>query len=200
MAKRKIKSSYSPRKAAIKEPYDRVLIVCEGKETEINYFNGLIRHLKLSTVNIKVQDIKQTTPDSLLKEAKKLYQEAKKSGNPYDKVYCVFDKDRHTKYQETKNQIDQIKQPKGVYCYAFSEPCFEFWLLLHYYKTTKPFTCFDKLRKDKEFKKYFPEYGKSEDIFPILQDKLAVACNNAKGNPHTNINKLVEYLQNIKKR
>jgi hypothetical protein len=43
------------------EPYDKVLIVCEGG-TEVNYFKGLIGDLKLSTVNIEILDIKQNTP------------------------------------------------------------------------------------------------------------------------------------------
>jgi hypothetical protein len=111
--------------------------------TEINYFEGLIKDLKLSTVNIEILDIKQNTPDSLLREAKQLYQKAKRSGNPYDRVYCVFDKDGHSKYQKTRGDIEQIRKPKDVYHCAFSEPCFEFWLLLHYKKTDKPFTNFD---------------------------------------------------------
>jgi hypothetical protein len=35
----KIKSGYNPRKTATIEPYDKVLIVCEGG-TEVNYFKG----------------------------------------------------------------------------------------------------------------------------------------------------------------
>ncbi|CAB5498162.1 hypothetical protein AZO1586I_293 [Bathymodiolus thermophilus thioautotrophic gill symbiont] len=198
MAKRKTKSGYNCRKNATRESYDRVLIVCEGKETEINYFNKLIEDLKLSTVNIEILDIKQTTPDSLLRKAKELYEGSIGKGNPFDRVYCVFDKDGHTKYQETKNTIEQIKKPKGVYYYAFSEPCFEFWLLLHFTKTDRPFTNFDELRKDKYFKEYFPNYKKSEIIFNDLKAKIPTTCQNAKNNPHTNVNELVNYLQNIK--
>jgi hypothetical protein len=54
---------------------------------------------------LEILDIKQNTPDSLLREAKQLYQKAKRSGNPYDRVYCVFDKDGHSKYQETRGEI-----------------------------------------------------------------------------------------------
>ncbi len=196
MAKRKPKPRHSPGKTNIRQPYDSVLIVCEGSKMEINYFNGLINHLKLSTVNIQMLDIKQTTPDSLFREAKGLYQDAKRKGNSYDKVYCIFDKDRHAKYQETK---DNIEQAKNFYV-AFSEPCFEYWLLLHYENTTKPFTCFDELKKDKMFKKHFPDYQKNQDVFTNLQDKIPTACQNAENNPHTNIHKLIKYLQNIKNR
>lgn len=197
MAKRKRTPSF--RKPRIKEPYDRVLIVCEGSKTEINYFDELIKDLKLSTVNIEILDIKQTTPDSILDEAEKLYENSEGQGNPFDRVYCVFDKNGHSKYQETKNTIDQRKKPK-VFYYAFSEPCFEFWLLLHFIKTDRPFANFDELRKYKYFKKHFPNYEKSKNIFDDLKDKIPTACQNAKHNQHTNVNELVEYLQNIKKR
>jgi hypothetical protein len=199
MAKRKIKFGYKREKILKRESYDRVLIVCEGSKTEINYFNELIKDLKLSTVNIEILDIKQTTPDSLLREAEKLYKNSKGERNLFDKVYCIFDKDKHPKYQETKNTIDQIKKPKDVYYYAFSEPCFEFWLLLHFTKTDRPFADFDELRKDRDFRKYFPNYKKSEIIFNDLKDKIPTACQNAKNNQHTNVNELVKYLQNIKK-
>ncbi|MBA5248988.1 MAG: RloB domain-containing protein [Gammaproteobacteria bacterium] len=195
MAKRKPKPQYSPKRMNTRESYDRVLIVCEGSKTEINYFNGLIDHLKLSTVNIRILDIRQTTPDSLFRKAKELYQDAKRKGNSYDKVYCIFDKDSHARYKETK---DNIEQTSNFYV-AFSEPCFEYWLLLHYENTTKPFTCFDQLRHDKLFKKNFSNYEKNEqNIFAILKEQLPTACQNAKDNPHTNVNELVEYLQKIK--
>ncbi len=196
MAKHKAKARYSPRKTATRQPYDYVLIVVEGK-TEINYFQSLINSLKLSTANIEVLDIKQNTPDSLFTEAKKLYNKAKKEGNPYDKVYCIFDKDGHAKYQETKHHIDQAT-PKNIYYYAFSEPCFEYWLLLHYVNTTKPFAKFKDLKRDKNFKCHFPDYKKSDNIFETLKDKISSACSHAKNNPHTNIDKLVQYLQQIK--
>ncbi|SFV87490.1 hypothetical protein MNB_SUP05-SYMBIONT-5-604 [hydrothermal vent metagenome] len=197
MGRRNLKEKNHRQGIGIRQPYDRVLVVCEGSKTEINYFNSLVDSLKLSTVNIQILDIKQTTPDSLFRKAKELSQYAKKEGNFYNKVYCVFDKDGHTKYSETK---DNIGQTKGFYA-AYSEPCFEYWLLLHYEDTTKPFICFDELRKDKKFRKHFPGYQKNQDIFTErLQDKIETACQNAKNNPHTNINELVEYLQNIKNR
>jgi hypothetical protein len=171
MAKHKLKFGSNHRKILKRESYDRVLIVCEGSKTEINYFNELIKDLKLSTVNIKILDIKQTTPDSLLGKATELYEISEKEGNLFDRVYCVFDKDKHPKYQETKNRIDQRKKLKDMY-YAFSEPCFEFWLLLHFIKTDKPFADFDELRKDRDFRKYFPNYKKSEIIFNDLKDKV----------------------------
>lgn len=196
MAKHKIKSGFNKRKIATKNDCDVVLILTEGKNTEQIYFKELMQHLQLKTVHIV--DVKQTTPYSVFEEAKKRYNKSKKEGNPYDRVYCVFDKDKHPKYQDTKNTIDNFQKPKNIYYHGFSEPCFEFWLLLHYIKTDKPFINFDELRKDKEFKKYLPRYHKSKIDFNDFKDRIPTACRNAKNNPHTNINELVEYLQNIK--
>lgn len=63
-----------------------------------------------------------------------------------------------------------------MYHCVFSEPCFEFWLLLHYKKTDKPFTNFDEIRKDKDFKKHFPNYDKSKNNFNDLKDRISTAC------------------------
>ncbi len=179
MVKRKPKGKYSSRKPQSREPYDKVLIVCEGK-TEQLYFQGLINDLELSTANIKILDPKQNTPDSLLQEAKRLYKHSIKERNKFDKVYCIFDKDGHSKYQETKDNIQQIGNPKKTYFAIYSEPCFEYWLLLHYKNTTKPFLKFNDLKKDKDFKKYFPKYSKTDkDIFIKLKDKIDFACENA---------------------
>ena len=34
--------------------YKRVLVVCEGKKTEPNYFEGIANELKIKTANIKI--------------------------------------------------------------------------------------------------------------------------------------------------
>ncbi|MBE8189975.1 MAG: RloB domain-containing protein [Candidatus Thioglobus sp.] len=97
--------------------------------------------------------------------------------------------------------MKQIKAPKNTYFAIYSEPCFEYFLLLHFIKTDKPFTKFDELRRDKNFRKHFPKYNKTDvNIFNNLKDKMPFACTNAKNNQHTNINELIEYLQNLKNR
>ena len=42
------------RKIAARKPYDRVLIVCEGKKTEPTYFLDLVNRCQLSTANVTV--------------------------------------------------------------------------------------------------------------------------------------------------
>lgn len=53
MSKRKSNRNLS-RRTAQKEPYQMILIVCEGEKTEISYFKDLIKVEKLSSVNITI--------------------------------------------------------------------------------------------------------------------------------------------------
>lgn len=54
MAPRHRKAADYARRAPAREPYDRVLIVCEGEKTEPQYFNGLRLAERLSSANIRV--------------------------------------------------------------------------------------------------------------------------------------------------
>jgi hypothetical protein len=193
MTKRKAKNSCSPRKTSIRESYDRVLILCEGKKTEINYFESLRKHLKLSSINIEVLDTKQTTPDSLLKKAKELYNNSKKDRNVFDRVYIISDKDKHTRYSDIKNNI------KPPFYFIYTEPCFEYFLLLHFKQTTKPFNSFTELNKSKDFKEFFPSYNKNDTtlIYDLI-NLVDTACHNSKNNSYTNVEELITYLRNIK--
>lgn len=91
MARRKSRSSNTYcRKEAIREPYDVVLIVCEGEKTEPGYFEGLKKAHRLSSANIKVVSGEGSDPVSIVKHA---LRECQKGG--YDRVFCVFDRNGH---------------------------------------------------------------------------------------------------------
>ena len=51
------------------EPYDRILIVCEGDKTEPTYFSRLIKFLELSTANVHVIAADGSDPKSVAKSA-----------------------------------------------------------------------------------------------------------------------------------
>lgn len=76
-----------------REPYDKVLIVCEGEKTEPHYLMELRGHLKLSQANIKIDPNSDSSPTSVVKYTKELIKESPK--DPYDHVFCVIDRDRH---------------------------------------------------------------------------------------------------------
>ncbi len=212
--KRKAKASERlARRKAKRASYDKVLIVCEGEKTEPNYFNELINFYKLNTANVEIDGTCGSSPKSVFERALELYQKEECKGDAFDKVYCVFDKDSHGTYDETLIRISAQK-PRGVFHSAISVPCFEYWLLLHFRYTTKPYhaTGSSSIGNEvlKDLKSVFPEYAKgSEDIFERLSDQLEFAKNNAQrslehglanhtDNPTTYIHELVDYLQKLK--
>lgn len=201
------------REKAKRDPYDRILIVCEGEKTEPDYLRELIDYLKLNSANVEVDGNCDSSPDKILTYAKKCYNEEIKKGEAYDKVYCVFDKDSHTTYDATVLAIRGLK-PKATYQAITSVPCFEYWVLLHYNYITRPFVRTEtKSPCDSvidELKTYMPAYKKGDKgVFNEImkQTDFAVAnslraCEQAKqtdtDNPTTLMHELIEYLRNLK--
>jgi hypothetical protein len=61
--KRKARQAESlQRKKAKRDPYARILIVCEGKKTEPNYFKDLRKAFGLNPMNVVIADKKHQTP------------------------------------------------------------------------------------------------------------------------------------------
>ena len=199
MAKRKPKSNIFRRKHDSKPLKDRVLIVTEGSKTEQIYFKGVKNLLKLSTTDIIVKDIRENTPSGIFKKAKELFTSSKKEGNAYTKVYCVFDKDGHPYYQETINNIEKSTS-KDTFHAITSIPCFEYWLLLHFKNTSKPFNKCDEVCS--ELKKKIPNYAKGdENFFDRCKDNIPQACKHVQNDSGiaelTNVNELIKYLDNL---
>lgn len=199
------------RQGAKREPYDRVLIVCEDSHSTPSYLEAICDDLKLNSANLKICGKEcGSAPVSVIKHAKKL----KKQDTGYDKVYCVIDRDRHAKFQEAletakSNKIDVI----------ISIPCFEYWLLLHFAYITCPFKgargrdCNEVIQ---ELKKYLSCYEKGKNFLKkhylnTLKDKQKTAIENAKKreracqdeelenrNPFTQFHLLIEYLTALK--
>ena len=149
----------------------RGLILCEG-ETEENYFKGLIAQpkykRKFQSISVKVFKPKDHSPFGMVKEAKRLIRVAKGEKDPYNFVWVMFDKDGHAKipdaFELARTSTPEIK-------IAFTIPCFEYFVLLHYDKTTKPFTkCDDVIHQIK--KNWLSDYEKATNIFEILLPKM----------------------------
>lgn len=209
MAKRPRKLAALKRRAPKREPYERVLIVCEGQRTEPIYFNGLRDHYALSSANIAVTPADGSDPVSIVRYAKELQKNEKRRGEQFDKIYCVFDRDEHANFNAAYDQLVANKFES-----ARSWPCFEYWLLLHFGYQRNPFP--PKHRKSSAqncqatLRKKLAAYTKGmQGLFAELLPRLEDAKRNAKraqmdvvktGNEHpsTEIHSLVEYLQNLK--
>lgn len=215
MARSSRSTRFPHRRLPKREPYDHVLIVIEGSKTELYYFQLLIDQLKLSTANIEVDPNSGSAPQSVVQHAKQQYQKSLRSGNSFDRVYCVFDKDQHPRYQDAVSAV-QTAKPANVFYVTPSVPCFEYWLLLHFEYTTKPYaqsgsrTPADCAKDD--LKRHLPDYDKGDlSTFQEVLTFIKTAIDHAKranhaakqngtDNPSTEVNLLVEYLQNLKRR
>lgn len=212
--KRKAKKAEDlARRKAHRAPYAKVLIVCEGEKTELYYFNNLKDHYGLNSANVEVSGNCGSAPSSIYGYAKQRYRKERDAGDPFDRVYCVFDKDTHASYQQTVGDIAKAT-PKKTFFAITSVPSFEYWLLLHFNYTTKPYAALPGNSAGHqvltELKGYMPGYAKGDnDTFAALIDQLDFAKNNAAralraatanhtDNPTTRVHELVDFLQKIK--
>lgn len=210
--KRKARDARSlRRKRAKRSPYDMVLIVCEGEKTEPNYLKALVDDFQLNTANVVVaKNVSGSSPRAIVDFALKEYRKEKE----YDRVYCVFDKDRHTTYDNALDKVRRARLNKGHSILAItSVPCFEFWLLLHFVYTTKQFDtdpgsiCVNVIA---DLKNYIPGYTKGDiDIYQATKGRLDTAINHSKkvvghcetggtDMPSTKMHELVDYLRGLK--
>ena len=187
------------------------LIVCEGKQTEPNYFNGLKQEINKKYGN-KVEvlipniDIKGTgmNTTSLVKYTQKIINYSHKI---YGQVWVVFDKDDYS-----DEQFDSAIK-NCDYNVAWSNPNFELWLLSHFKKVNRYVSKDDVLQElSTEFKKNgLGEYSKSDkNIFNKVtsEGKLNIAIKNCESmetlnnvgqasqrNPMTKVYKIVDGLK-----
>lgn len=206
------------RRKPVRATYDKVLIVCEGTKTEPLYFLELVGHYEIHSANVKVSGDCGSDPVSVVNHGIRLYQNEKRAeSGSFDRVYCVFDRDTHSNYQEALEMFNNIN-PKKVFFATTSVPCFEYWLLLHFNYTDAPYSavggtssCESALKK---LHAYWPEYIKGSAgtflfTLELRNDELGYAKANARhalnaagknhtDNPSTHVHELVDYLQKIK--
>lgn len=193
------------RRGPQREPYESVLIVCEGGKTEPNYLNGLKLAHRLSNANIRVTSADGTDPVSIVRFAERLANR----DDGYDRVYCVFDRDGHANFQQALGMVRQLG-----YIPIISLPCFEIWILLHFVYSTAPYnnargqSACDLVVK--EIKKHFDVYSKGHTgIYALLESKVDAALKHADRlakhnvstgsyNPSTAMHDLVDYLRKLK--
>ena len=112
------------RAAPVREENPVLLILCQGTVTEVEYFE----HFELATADIKALG-RAYDPEKLVQHALDLREAAQQSKNPYQQVWCVFDKDDtepgnfHAAIQRAEAHGLQV---------AYSNQAFEYWLLLHF--------------------------------------------------------------------
>ena len=185
------------------EPRACVLLVCEGKKTEPNYFKSLRKELRLTTVEVEVVG-QGAAPKTVVKRAVDLLKAGK---HDYDHVWCIFDVEQRGKNPSIHPALDQAVA-NGIDV-ALSNPCFEYWFILHFAD------CGKQLVGPKgvlhELAKHVPNYSKDWDIFETLWPSVDDAIGRAKAikksheaagtarhhrDPSTEVDEVVELLRN----
>lgn len=107
----------------------RLLVVCEGQVSELQYLKELRQALRLPREQVAVEGPKQadsTDPKGLVDYALRRRREEERKGLAFTDVWCVFDRDQHENYPSAS----EMASKRGVKL-ARSNPCFELWVLLH---------------------------------------------------------------------
>ncbi len=129
----------------VREQRKLFVIATEGEKTEKIYFDYLKNTglLKLN-INIIVLNTKggRSSPKQVLKRLQ-IYNEENNIDTQKDELWLVIDRDRGS---NSLNDIQEIYKncKKDNIGFAFSNPCFELWLLIH----KQDVSCIDVKEKD----------------------------------------------------
>lgn len=158
----------------VREVKQSFLIICEGTNTEPDYFNAF----RLTSAHIKVvgEGINTT---GLVRKALRIREEERKKGREYDQCWVVFDKDDFPDHDF--NQAISMAEANGMRA-AYSNQAFEYWFLLHYSLLQGPMhrnQYAERLSRLLGFE-YSKNAGTGERIFRELCGRQAQAIANAK--------------------
>lgn len=179
VSKRRLDDRDIRRRAPTRPPKRRLLIVCEGRETEPGYIREFQREVRNPRVKIWIE--KKNTPLRLVERAVRLKEEAQENAARqrdenlrWDEVWGVFDIDEHAHIAEAQN----LAQKNGIDL-AISNPCFELWELLHFQDQQGHI---ERQNARTALRRHLPGYDKSIDTasFSKLYEGYDAAVKRAK--------------------
>lgn len=181
----------------------RRLIVCEGACTEPNYIRGLAKASRYPSALLRVEGGKGSTV-GVVEHAVALAEEMEKDDKKPDEVWCVFDMDDFP-VEKLDKAITLAR--KHAYKIAFSNVCFEVWLILHfsYYDIAQSRNLYKstlKKRMGKSYKKSDPNLfdAFSRHVGDAVRNAEKLAEQYATGDalhkrvPYTDFHKLAEVI------
>ena len=145
MGKRKRKQFSRPnsvafgRKLSSPRILNRFVLSCEGEEIEPQYFEALrvfYRIQALSTETVGIGSGPEVVVEEAVQHWKAIRRNAEKGRADFlDQVWVVFDKDEHREFESSIRRCEDV----GIGA-AYSNPCFELWLILHDCELDMPLT------------------------------------------------------------
>ena len=197
----------------LRQPAPRILLVCEGEKTEPLYFRDMVNAWNIGN-QVKIARNDGFSPDRIVAQADELYAQARQEGDEFDDIYCVFDRDAHEHFNAAINRLHTLKANGRPLNAVVSVPCFEFWLLLHFGYTEKPYSSTgnksvgNAVVSDLKKKPGFTKYDKGMvGVFKLLAPNLEQALKHAQQlaahragndehpNPSTQVHLLVNRLR-----
>ncbi len=115
-----------PTRRAAFRPLRRVLIVCEDEKSSKFYFDAF--PVDRSRIDIRTVGTGRNT-DSLVEHAIELKRDASQRRDPYNEVFCVFDRDSFP--AQNFNRAFQLARNSGIRS-IWANEAFELWYLLHF--------------------------------------------------------------------
>ncbi len=112
------------RRQGVREIKQSFLIVCEGENTEPDYFKAF----RMTAATVKALGQAMITM-ALVNKAISIREADHQKKREYDQCWVVFDKDDFP--AQDFNQAIQLAEKNG-FRVAYSNQAFEYWFLLHY--------------------------------------------------------------------
>lgn len=196
----------SARRPAYRDPRPTILIVCEGQNTEPEYFTQFWKACKNPRVKVEPAS-EHGAPLTLVRIARDLKRaaerNAKREGDEnlkYDEVWCVFDIDEHPHVPEAR-----LLAAEHEIRLAISNQSFELWLVLHH-RENPGAQHRDDLRRI--LKQFVQEYDKHINFvkhfmsgYPDAKRRAKAMCESARAdseagrNPTTNVYELTHEIE-----
>lgn len=188
------------------------MVVCEGKNTEPRYFDKFATEFRNGSVKVEILKGKGTPATIVsraIKEAQHLT-EASKGGraNSFDRefeVWAIFDADNNSDVE--LKDAKKAAAAAGVKV-AFSNPCFEVWILMHYRNVDG---ALNQRNAQSELSRRMPKYNHSKGAevdYDAIKSAYPLAVGRGKtserrrredgkpeGNPFSGVFKLTEAIK-----
>ena len=193
------------RKAPVRSPALRIVVVAEGAVTEPGYLNVFNRLYGDQSFARLVPIGGAGDPRAVVERAIEKSRESKRDRlGGQDTVWAMFDRDIHLRFDEAKD----MARRNGIRL-AISDPCFELWGILHYQECDAPL---DRHECQKMLGELCPGYsnkkGKVFDDPEVIESKYRDAVGraensltrrreegNPEGNPSTTVHRLTEHIR-----
>ena len=193
------------RRGPTRAPKRRILIVCEGRQTERGYFEAFQHATRNPRVHVEVArecGVPLTVVQLAIRLRDEANDDAKRQRDEnlrWDEVWGVFDVDEHPNLERAVALAHEHSVKLAI-----SNPCFELWALLHF-KDQRAHIERDRLRallqrhlpgydKSLDFARVHPGYPQALERAEALMSEAARA-GESRRNPTTGVGRLTESIR-----